>query len=160
MDGRGRMFTDESRLIGKMIIDNWSLGPQNTPNVCYMNDQLYIDGRVGVIQVYVVSHSTRGIGSVDYADVHRSATVSIKVENKFREIHYDWVEEVYRILYTNRRLDPDYLDGYLFIEVTGDHVAPNLLGWYSTTIDVRLTGYHRPVPGSGFGDRLNKGDRD
>ena len=56
----------------------------------------------------------------------------------------------------NRRLGQNRLDGFTYFEVINDRVQNDLSGWYTATMDIKLTSYNDPVKSAGFGKRVNK----
>lgn len=148
------MYCDDAKLIADMLKDQWALGTQDQANITYIPEQIMVNARVGSIFVYPVSRTNR-ISSVDYQTLQRVSNLSIKVSTRFREDHFDWCNEVYRILLANRRRGQKCMNGWLFLEITGDHQLRDLSGWYSTTIDVRLTTYNKSIQSAGFGDTIN-----
>ncbi len=149
------MYSDDAKMIAEMLRDQWSLGPQQEANITYIPEQIMVSARVGNIFVYRVSRNNR-ISTTDYQTLQRQSNLSIKVSTRFRENHFAWCEEVYRILLANRRKGHAEMGGWLFLEITNDRSMVDLSGWYTTTIDIRLTTYAKPIHSAGFGDRINK----
>lgn len=147
-------YTDDPRMIAEMLKRDWSLGPEMSPNITYDPRSFFQANRVGGIYVYKRSAPQR-ITSTDYQAVQRESNVSIRVSNPMRDNHIAWVQEVYRILYSNRRHHP-VLNDYLFLEVLGDDESNDLTSYYVTTVNVKLIRYNKPIRSAGFGDRINK----
>lgn len=147
-------YYDEPKIIAELLKKEWSLGPQNSPNVEYDPHGFYMSTRTGGIYVYRISGTNR-ISSIDYQAVHRDSYLGIRVSNPKRENHLRWCQEVYRILLSNRRHHPA-LGDYLFLEVTGERESNDLTSYYVTTFDVKMTRYNKPIRSAGFGDRINK----
>lgn len=149
------LFPDNARMITNMIKNQWSLGAQNECNITFIPEQYMVNARVGSIFVYPIS-TTNQISSTDYHTLQRTARLGVKVSTRMRENHYVWCEEVYRILMANRRRGQKCMHGWLFLEVTGERQMTDLSGWYTTTFDIKLTTYAKPIRSAGFGDKVNK----
>lgn len=149
------LFEDNERMLAELIKDNWDLHELgNEPVIGYKRDQYFQNARVGSIYVYATGRHQR-ISTVDYRTLERTAQLSIRIANPDRDRHYQWCSHVYDILMRFRRAGPCVLNGYGFMEVVGDTQMNDLMGFYVTTIDVRLTAYAVPIRSSGFGtDRL------
>lgn len=150
------LYSDDVRMLTEIIQDNWSIGLDNPLNIEFEPEQFMVNARVGNIFVYHVSRDNR-ISTVDYRTLHRTSKAGIRVANRFRENHFTWCDEVYRILMANRRLGKgEYgLRTYTYLEVLGDRSFIDLSGWYVTTYDVQLTSYNTPLRSAGFGDEIN-----
>jgi hypothetical protein len=66
------------------------------------------------------------------------------------------MQEIYRIAMANRRLGQKRLGGFTYFEVINDRVQNDLSGWYTATMDIKLTSYNYPIKSAGFGERVNK----
>ena len=149
------LYSDDVRLIADMIREEWSLGPGNEVNIEYMPESTMGTARVGQVYTYLISRNNR-ISTTDYRTLERHTRIGIRVSNRFRENHYLWCDEIYRILMANRRCGQKRLNRYTFLEVTGDRMFNDLQGWYTTTIDIELTSYNVPIRSAGFGDEINR----
>lgn len=151
------LYSDDVRLITRLIQDQWSIGMENPLNIEFEPEQQMVNSRIGNVYVYHISRNNR-ISTVDYRTLERNSKVGVRVATRFRKNHYEWCDEVYRILMANRRLGQGYnnLGYYTFLEVISDRQFTDLSGWYVTTFDVRLTGYNTPLRSAGFGDEINK----
>lgn len=151
------LYSDDVRVIYDLIKDNWSIGYDNPLNIDFEPEQFFVQGRVGNIFVYHISRTNK-INTVDYRTLERHSKIGIRVATRFRKNHYQWCDEVYRILMANRRLGKgrDKLWTYTYLEVLDDRQFTDLSGWYATTIDVELTSYNTPIVTAGFGDDINK----
>lgn len=148
------MYTDDVSLVAQMLKDQWSLGPDQEPNIqfepeAFMANSMTETGRNGLIYVYQLSRTNR-VASTDYRTLERTSHISIRVSNRFRNIHYLWCDEVYRILLANRRLGNADLNGYTFLEINNDQQSNDLSGYYTTTFDIKLTCYASPIRSHGF----------
>lgn len=159
MDGfvpETNLYSDDVRMVTEILRRDWSIGLENPLNIEYEPEQMMVNGRIGNIYVYHVSREN-SISTVDYRTLRRQSKVAVRVANRFRENHYAWCDEVYRILMANRRpgIGPCGLHNYTYLEVTSDRHFTDLSGWYVTTFDVKLIGYAVPLHSAGFGDEAN-----
>jgi hypothetical protein len=148
-------FTDDAAVISNMLRDQWSLGPEQTPNIMYVPETYVVNARVGAIYVYVTSVSNN-ISSMDYRTIDREARVNIKVSTRFRDTHFLWNDEVYRILLSNRRIGRRHQVGASFLKVNNYHTLQNESGWYTTIFEVVLTYHNMAIRSAGFGDKINR----
>lgn len=155
------LYSDDVRLITNLIKDQWSIGYDNPLNIDYEPEQFWVQGRIGNVFVYHISRDNR-ISTVDYRTLQRTSRIGIRVANRFRKNHFQWCDEVYRILMANRRLGKGRgnLCTYTYLEVTGDRSFNDLSGWYVTTFDVNLISYNTPLMTAGMGDEINKAVND
>ena len=144
------MMSDIPKIISDIIKGQWSLDIGDEPVVAYRRDAYMMNSRVGAIYVYMIS-GTQNISTIDYRTTQRVANVSIRLSNPDRDRHLRWMEEIERILMTNRRAGPRVLGGYEFLEITSISPANDLSGYYTTTIDVKLTGFAFRIHSAGFG---------
>ena len=150
------LYSDDVRMIYNLLKEGWSIGLENPLNAEFEPEQELVNARIGNIYVYHVSREN-SISTVDYRTLRRQSKVAVRVATRFRKNHFEWCNEVYRILMANRRLGLGHcgLHNYTYLEVTGDRQFTDLSGWYVTTFDVKLTGYMTPLCSSGFGDERN-----
>lgn len=147
-------FTDDATMIAEMLKRDWSLPPMMTPIINQKRDGMMADARAGYIDVYKVSNYT-STSSTDYHTLQRTSFLDITVTNPSRDVLYAYMEEIYRILYSNRRVGPKELNGYTWLEVSNDRVDNESNGWYSGMISMKLMSYCYPIRSPGFGDRVN-----
>lgn len=147
-------FPDDVAMVTKMLQDEWSLGLKQTPIISYDQQSLYADAREAYIFVYHVS-GYNSISSTDYNTMQATTFLGIKVSCPFRDQLYTTMREVYRILLNNRRAGPKNLNGYTYFEIISHHLDEGELGWYSSTIDLKIISYCRPVYSPGFGKKIN-----
>lgn len=149
-------YTDEPKLIANMLKEQWSLDTKGTPlSIGYEPEQFLTNSRVGHIYVYETSHSDQ-VSTTDYRTIQKESRLSIRVSNRFRDVHYMWVNEVYRILMANRRAGTKLLNGYTHMDVVVDRPYNDASGWYVTTVEIKLISPHMPIMSPGFGPRINK----
>ena len=149
-------YTDEPKLITELLKEQWSLDGQGMKlSIGYEPEQFMTNSRVGHIYVYETSRSAE-VSTTDYSTLNRISHVNIRVSNRFRDVHFMWMNEVYRILMANRRAGSELLNGYTHIEVVTDRPFNDASGWYVSVIEVRLISPHMPIMSPGFGERINK----
>jgi hypothetical protein len=141
---------DDAELICNILQREWSL-KHDRPEISFEPERLMMSARTGAVFVSNSSQST-SISSVDYATLDKIGYVSIRLSSRFREDHFRWRNEIWRILMDNRR--PGRISGklgdYTHLEVTKTHRMTDLSGWYVTVFEVRLIGYCVPIDSSGF----------
>lgn len=151
-----RFFTDDPMLICDLLKEEWALDIKDMPlSISYEPEQLMTDARTGTIYVYEVSHSAEP-STTDYRTLNRESHLNIRISNRFRHVHYMWVDEVYRILMANRRAGTKLLNGYTHMEVFVDRPFNDASGWYVSIVDVRLIMPHMPILSPGFGEKVNR----
>lgn len=149
------LFTDEPRMIAEYLRDQWSLGPDDTPTIAYVPEEYMTSARVAFIYVYQVSRYN-SVSTTDYRTLQRTSFLAIRLNTRFRHKLFDYMQEVYRILMGIRRKGCSGLGGYTYFEVINDRVQNDLTGWYTATMDVKLTSYAYPIRSAGFGDDTNR----
>lgn len=149
------LFSDEPAMIAEMLRENWSLGPEDTPTIAYVPEEYMTSARVALIYVYQVSRYN-SISTTDYRSLQRTSFIAVRLNTRFRNKLFEFMQEVYRIIMANRRLGQKELGGYTYMEIINDRVQNDLSGWYTATMDVKLTSYAYPIQSAGFGDRINR----
>lgn len=147
------LFTDEPRMIAEMLRDQWSLGPDDIPTIAYVPEEYMTSARIAFIYVYQVSRYN-SVSTTDYRALQRTSFLAIRINTRFRNKLFEYMDEVYRIAMANRRLGQDKLGGFTYFEVINDRVQNDLSGWYTATMDIKLTSYNYPVKSPGFGERV------
>ena len=147
-------FMDDVAVITKMLKDGWSLGPEDTPVISYEMEGMMVDARASYVFVYHVSRYN-SVSSTDYLTLQRTSFVDIRVSSRSRKKLYEYTQEIYRIIYANRRLGPKYLNGYTWMEITNDRLGNDAQGWYSVLLSMKLMSYAYPIFSPGFGDEIN-----
>ena len=56
----------------------------------------------------------------------------------------------------NRRAGKKRLGGYSYLEINNERFSNDLVGWFTTTIDIKMVSYNTPLRSAGFGDDINK----
>lgn len=141
---------DLPKLISEMLKEQWELDIGDEPVIAYRRDAYMMNSRVGGIYVYGLSIVPE-ISTIDYRTTQRVAQLSIRITNPDRDRHIRWVNEVYRIIMANRRAGVCRLAGYEFMEITSATPSNDLSGFYTDTIDIRMTGYAFGIRSDGFG---------
>lgn len=149
------LFTDEPRMIADMLRDNWSLGPDDIPTIAYVPEEYMTNARVAFIYVYQISRYN-SVSSTDYRSLQRTSFLAVRINTRFRHKLFLYMDEIYRIIMAHRRIGQRGLNGFTFMEVINDRVQNDLSGWYTATMDIKLTSYNYPVKSAGFGDLTNR----
>ena len=149
-------YTDEPKLIAEILKREWSLDTKDMPiSILYEPEQMMTNSRVGHIYVYEISHNATP-STTDYRTLNRESHLNVRISNRFRDVHYMWVNEVYRILMANRRAGVGPLGRYTHMEISNDRPFNDASGWYVSVIDVRLIMPHMPILSPGFGEPVNR----
>ena len=149
-------YTDDPRFIAELIKKEWTLDTLDMPlSIAYESEQFMTSARIGHVYVYETSHSAQ-VSTTDYRTLDRESHVSIRISNRFRDVHYAWVNEIYRILMGYRRAGAEKLNGYTHMEMFVDKVTNDASGWYVTTMEIRLIAPCMPILSPGFGDETNR----
>lgn len=149
------MFSDDVGCIAKILREDWSLPPIDTPRIDYVPESFMAYAMPAYIYVYQVSRYN-SISSTDYKTLQRNSFIGIRISTRSRDKLYQYMEEVYRILMANRRAGPEYLNHYTYMEAINDHIDNGSNGWYSATIDVKMISYCFRLKSPGFGREVNE----
>ena len=149
------LFSDDVGCITKILKDEWSLGPRDTPVIDFVPEATMALAMPAYIYVYQVSRYN-SISSTDYRTLQRNSFIGIRISTRSRDKMYEYMDEVYRILMANRRAGPQYLNHYTYMEAINDHIDNNSTGWYSATIDIKMISYCFRVRSPGFGKEINE----
>ena len=147
-------FMDDVAMLTHMLKKEWSLGPEDTPPISYTMEGMMVDARKAYIFLYQVSRYN-SVSSTDYLTLQRTSFVDIRVSTRSRNKLYQYTQEIYRILYANRRLGPKFLNGYTWLEITNDRLGNDAQGWYSVLLSVKMMSYCYPINSPGFGGKVN-----
>jgi len=148
--GEYQYFNDDPRFIAEMLDDNWDTFPLEKPVITYLPDQWMTSARHAFIYVYQVSRYN-SVSSTDYRTIQRTSFVAIRLNCPNRESFFAYFDHIYQIILAHRRIGQAKLHGYTYMEVINDRVINDLSGWYTGTMDVKLTSYNYPVESDGFG---------
>lgn len=146
--------TDDAAMIADLLRRDWALGPGREPSIAHDPSQLVTSARYAAIYVYLLNRSNR-ISTVDYRTMERTAYIGIRVDASIRDNFMDVCQEVYRILLANRRGGKCRLGGYTYLEITADRQPNDTQGFYSCTIDIKLTSFNTPIYSAGFDEPMN-----
>ena len=149
------MASDDVGCITKILKDDWSLGPYDTPVIDFVPEATMAMAIPAYIYVYQVSRYN-SISSTDYRTLQRNSFIGIRISTRSRDVLYRYMDEVYRIMMANRRAGPQFLNHYSYLEVINDHIDNSSVGWYSATIDVKMIAYCFRVKSPGFGRAINE----
>ena len=149
------LFNDDPMLLVKMLKEGWTKDLGNPPTFTCIPEEWQTPARVALIYVYHISRYN-SISTIDYSTLQRTSFLAIRINVRNRAKLYEYMQEVYRILMANRRRGADDLNGYTYFEVINDRIANDLSGWYSCTLDVKMTAYVYPIRSAGFGNKINK----
>lgn len=146
-------FTDDAKLVAELLRRYWPEVPGvDPPAINYQTEAYMVDSRVGSIFVTELS-VPENVASSDYSTVTRTSRVSIRVSCRFRERMVEWSDTVCRCLYEARRAGWDELAPYTFLDITTRRLINDGTGWYTSVIDIKLTGYHIPLDSDGLGQK-------
>lgn len=149
------LFMDDAKVLYDLLKREWSLPPGKEPSIAYDVRSQVTSSRYAFIFVYMINRSTR-IASVDYNQLERTSYLGIKIDATFRENFLEVVQEVERILMANRRPGKTGLGGYTYLEMTAERFTNDLSGYYSCTLDVRMTSHNTPLRVAGMGSPVNE----
>lgn len=144
------LFTDEPRMIAEMLRDNWSLGPDDIPTIAFVPEEYMTSANVAFIYVYQISRYN-SVSTTDYRTIQRTSFLAIRMNTRFRHKAFEYMQEIYRIIMSHRRIGQPNLGGYTYMEIINDRMQNDVSGWYITTMDVKLTSYAYPLKTAGFG---------
>lgn len=149
------LFGDDPRMICELLKREWSLDEDNRPTFTYLPEEWMTSARVAFVYVYQISRYN-SVSTVDYSTLQRTSFIAVRLDAKLRPKFFEYMQEIYRILMANRRVGAANLGGYTYFEIINDRVSNDLTGWYTCTLDVKLTSYAIPIRSAGFGDIINK----
>lgn len=145
------LFLDDVGFILDLLRDNWTI-EDKVPTFARETDveSFMMDARLGSVFVYSTGRTNK-ISTVDYRTLERVSSIVVRVTTRFWEVMQVWGQEIYRILYSHRRMGYDRTNGYGYFEVLSDTLDRDLSGWYVTTYRIRMTAYATPLRTDGFG---------
>lgn len=145
-------YSDDTGFFCNLLKEQWSLGVGETPLFYYDQDRQARQNLPGSIYVYSLGrNNTRGGINYDaYRVTHR---ICIDIQNPVnRERHFEWMNEVYRILLKFRRAGRNQLNGWDYYEISGDSFKPGYIKYYHDTIEFTLVKEMKCITQSGFGE--------
>lgn len=145
------LFLDDVGFILDMLKDNWTIADK-VPTFARETDveSFMMDARLGSVFVYSTGRTNK-ISTVDYRTLERQSNIVVRVTTRFWNVMQEWGQEIYRILYSHRRMGYDRTNGYGYFEVLSDNLTNDLSGWYVATWSIRMTAYATPLRTDGFG---------
>lgn len=152
--GEYEYFNDDVSFIKELLEENWdTFGEwhQEAPVISCDPKQWMTSARHGgFIYVYQISRYN-SVSSTDYRTLQRTVFIAIRSTAPHRDMLYRMVDQIYKIVMAHRRVGQDKLLGYTYMEVINDRISNDLTGWYTNTLDLKLTSYNFPIESDGFG---------
>lgn len=149
------LFTDDVAVLGNLLRANWSLGMGKEPSIAWEVGAQKMNSRYASIFLYMVNRNTQ-VNSVDYRTLQRVSHVGIKVSSPIRQNFFEVHNEILRILMANRRSGKRNLGGFTYLEITNERFSNDLIGFYTSTLDVKMTSFNTPIKTAGMGDEVNR----
>ena len=141
-------FGDDAKLLCDILAEDWPDTPgEPRPQFVYEREKLMMDSRYGSVFVYLIS-SQRMVSDTDFRTADRMPRLAIKLSCRSRELMFRWARIIESILQSRRRA-MRAVSPYTYLEVTNERPDNSADGWYTYTYDIKLTGYHVPILGSG-----------
>lgn len=152
--GEHQYFNDDVKFIAELLQDNWdtfSESSQEKPVISYDPNQWQTSARSGgFIYVYQISRYN-SVATMDYRTLQRTVFLALRLTAPHRDMLYRLVDEVYKIIMAFRRTGQAKLFGYTYMEIINDRIDNGMTGWYTDTMDLKLTCYNYPIDSDGFG---------
>lgn len=149
--GEYQYFTDDVKLIYDMLDGNWeNTLPLEKPIIAYKPEQWMTHGDRAFIYIYQISRYN-SVSTTDYRTLQRTSFLAVRTTARTREYLYAVVDNIYKIILAHRRVGQRDLGGFTFMEIINDRSLNDLTGWYTNTLDIKLTTYNYPIESSGFG---------
>ena len=143
-------FNDDPKFLAEMLDENWNTFPLEKPVITYKPEQWMSSARSAFVYVYQISRYN-SVSSTDYRTLQRTSFLAIRLSCPNREAFFTYMDHVYKIVLAHRRIGQRDLHGYTYLEIINDRVMNDLSGWYTGTMDVKMTCYNYPVSSDGFG---------
>ena len=160
--GEYHYFNDDVKLVHDMLKDNWDTFSEygyEPPTFGYDPRQWMTSARNAFIYIYQISRYN-SVSTTDYRTLQRTAFIAIRTSAPNRDIFYRTVDKIYEILLAFRRAGQKNLAGFTYMEIINDRISNDLTGWYTNTLDIKLTTYNYPVESDGFGLKGSECDED
>ena len=152
--GGYQYFNDDVNFIKDLLQENWGTYKEYTqepPVISCDPKQWMTSARAGgFIYVYQISRYN-SVSTTDYRTLQRTVFLAIRSTAPHRDMLYRMVDQIYQILLAFRRAGQAELLGYTYLEIINDRISNDLTGWYTNTLDVKLTSYNYPIDSAGFG---------
>ena len=147
-------FNDDVKFIANLLDRNWNTFnefDQEKPVISYDPNQWMTSARHGgFIYVYQISRYN-SIATTDYRTLQRTVFLALRITAPQRDMLYRMADQVFRIIFAFRRTGQAKLYGYTYMEIINDRISNELTGWYTDTMDIKLTCYNYPIKSAGFG---------
>jgi len=148
--GEYEYFNDDPKFIADLLSNNWDTFPLEKPVIAYTPEQWMTSAKYAFIYVYQVSRYN-SVSSTDYRTIQRTSFVAIRLSCPNRNSFFTYMDHIQKLIFAHRRIGQKRLHGYTYLEIINDRVVNDLSGWYTGTMDVKLTSYNYPVESDGFG---------
>ena len=148
--GEYQYFNDDPRFLAEMLDKHWDTYPLEKPVIAYKPETWMTSARNAFIYVYQISRYN-SVSTADYRTLQRTSFLAVRLSCPNRESFFAYMDNIYKIVLAHRRIGQKNLHGYTYLEIINDRVVNDLSGWYTGTMDVKLTSYNYPVESSGFG---------
>ena len=159
--GEYEYFNDDVTFVKELLEKNWdtySENKQEAPVIACDPKQWMTSARHGgFIYVYQISRYN-SVSTMDYRTLQRTVFVAIRSTAPHRAMLYRMVDQIYKILLAHRRVGQANLMGYTYMEIINDRISNDLTGWYTDTLDIKLTSYNFPIGSDGFGMPVREDD--
>lgn len=143
-------FTDDVATICSILEENWDI-PLPKPNFYREQDTMVRNNNPGSIYIYSLGRNNQRYG-INYDSVKRTHRISIDVQNpENRQRHYDWMNEIYRILMKYRRAGKCRLQGWDYIEISNDTFRQGYTRFYHDVMEINLIREVRLISSGGYG---------
>lgn len=140
---------DDAAMLCRMLESEWPDTPgEPHPVFVYDREKLMMDSRYGTVFVYLVS-SPKTVADTDFRTVDRTPRLAIKLACRSRDLMFRWARVIESIMQSFRRSMRTW-GPYSYLEVINERPDNSADGWYAYTYDVKLTGFHIPLVGSGL----------
>lgn len=138
-------MTDEEKMLGELIANNWRATPSNPrPKIMYEDQVLSADARCGALRIYYIKSSPVTPHSLGYAtkEVHHYIMLDVRTINRERALAIR--DELIRIL-DLKRINP--APTYDFLTYNEGVKINNYVNNFRWTFIVELHQLRRPVGG-------------
>ena len=144
-------YTDDVSMICSILEENWSL-PMPRPNFYREQDTMVRNNNPGSIYIYSLGRNNQRYGT-NYDAVKRTHRICIDVQNpENRQRHYDWLNEIYRILWMFRRAGKNKLKGWDYLEISNDNFKQGYVRFYHDAMEINLVREVKTIHSNGFGN--------
>ena len=92
-------FNDDPMMLVNMLKKEWSLGPQDTPTITCIPEEMQSSARIALIYVYQISRYN-SVSTMDYSTLQRTSFLAIRLNTENRRMFYQWSKAVCLCVYT------------------------------------------------------------